>query len=149
MSALTATGGAQTPPMGISWVNKDVLNNVLLLFIVVGITFVGTLPLNIRKGANTRIGNIIGLVLVVSIYFTFGWIPAFMASLLFILTINSGMLYEVEGFEPGIDTRVISNPKKWYIERILGENPFIIEEETVKTQPIQDNSSGQNSLHSK
>jgi hypothetical protein len=59
------------------------------------------------------------------------------------------MLYEVEGFEPGIDTRVISNPKKWYIERVLGENPFIIEEETVKTQAVQDNSSGQNSLYSR
>ena len=147
MSALTATGGAQTPSMGISWVNKDVLNNVLLLFIVVGITFVGTLPLSIRKGVNTYIGNIAGLIVIITIYFTFGWVPAFMASLLFILAINSGMLYESEGFEPGIDTRVISNPKKWYIERILGENPFIIEEETVKTQPIQDNSSGQNSLH--
>jgi len=149
MSALTATGGAQSPSMGISWVNKDVLNNVLLLFIVVGITFVGTLPLSIRKSANTYVGGIAGLILVITIYFTFGWIPAFMASLLFILTINSGMLYEVEGFEPGIDTRVISNPKKWYIERVLGENPFIIEEETVKTQAVQDNSSGQNSLYSR
>ena len=149
MSALTTSGGAQAASMGISWVNKDVLNYVVLLFIVVGITFVGTLPLDIRKGANSPIGGAIGLTLLTGIYFTFGWLPTFMGAILFVLTINSGILYEIDGFEPGIDTRVISNPKKWYIERILGENPFIIEEETVKTQAIQDNSSGQNSLYSR
>ena len=149
MSALTTSGGAQAPSMGISWVNKDVLNYVVLLFIVVGIAFVGTLPLDIRKGANSPIGGALGLTVLTGIYFTFGWLPAFMGAILFVLTINSGILYEIDGFEPGIDTRVISNPKKWYIERILGENPFIIEEETVKTQAIQDNSSGQNSLYSR
>jgi hypothetical protein len=150
MSALTATsGGAQAQSVSISWVNKEVLNIVVLLFIVVGIAFVGAIPLHIRKGANTSIGGLVGLGLISGLYFTFGWLPAFMGALLFILTINSGILYEVDGFEPGIDVRVISNSKKWYIERILGENPFIIEEDTVKTQAIQDNSSGQNSLSSR
>ena len=49
------------------------------------------------------------------------------------LLISAG--HSKEGFNA--DVRVIPNQKKWLIERVLGENPTLIEEENVSTQAVQ------------
>ena len=32
--------------------------------------------------------------------------------------------------------RIVPGKKKWFVERVLGENPTLIEEENVSTQAI-------------
>ena len=121
---------------------KDIINNILLLFIVVGIAFVKNIPIEIRRFLNTMIGSVIGLSFVAGGYYYFNWTTSLMLALFYILIINSSILTISENFEPGIDTRFVMNRKKWYIEQVLGENPLIIEESTVKTQAVQDDNSG-------
>ena len=147
MSALaqTTSGGAGaiasgSPPQ--PHLNKTNVNYILLLFIVVAIAFVQNIPIGIRKWFNTLVGSAVGLGIVTVAYYQFNWTTALMLALLLVLTMNSSILSTDEGFEPGLDTRIITNRKKWYVEQVLGENPLNIEEDTVKTQSIQDNNGG-------
>lgn len=121
---------------------KENINNILLLFIVVGITFVEHIPIEIRRFFNSILGSIIALVIVGGVHYYFNWTSALMIALLYLMTINVSILSLTEGFELGIDTRFITNRKKWYIEHVLGENPLAIEESTVKTQAVQNDNSG-------
>lgn len=149
MSAITTFQGPIMPTM---WVNTDILTNVLILVLVIGITFIQNIPLELKKFSNTYMGSYIGIVITYIIYTFIGFPTALLFSLLFLLSINSSILHNDdtvinERFEPGIDTRIIQNSKKWYIEKILGENPIMIEEDNVKTQAVQDSTSGsRNSL---
>jgi hypothetical protein len=132
-----AVGSAPQPHL-----NKSNVNYILLLFTVVAIAFVQNIPIRLRKWFNTFIGSAAGMVVITWSYYYFNWTTALMLALLLVLTMNSSILSTEEGFEPGLDTRVILNRKKWYIEQVLGENPLIIEEDTVKTQAVQDANTG-------
>jgi hypothetical protein len=54
-----------------------------------------------------------------------------------------------EGFQ-GSDTNVqmVSQKEKWFVEKVLDENPVAIQDKEVKTQAIQDNTTGSNSTTS-
>jgi hypothetical protein len=157
-NAVASTTGAQSGGQQIH-LSRENLNYIALMFIVVGITFVQVIPLEIRKWFNTPLGALAGLSIVVFSYFYFNWQTALMTALLFVMVINSGLLEgaeegfgstgtlpqsssAAEGFEPGFDTRLVANKKKWYVEQVLGENPLLIEENTVNTSAIQDDNSG-------
>jgi hypothetical protein len=43
-----------------------------------------------------------------------------------------------EGFAPDMNIRMIPDKKKWFIEEVLGENPLMIEDQTVRTSAVQD-----------
>jgi hypothetical protein len=55
-----------------------------------------------------------------------------------------------EGFEDMGDTdvKLVTQPKKWFIEEVLRENPLGIEDDKVKTAAIQDSSNTSNSTTS-
>jgi Na+/H+ antiporter NhaB len=140
-AAMSATSGSTMPSVQ-AHLKKENINYILLLFIVVGITFVEHIPIEIRRFFNSIIGSIVALGIVGAAYHYFNWATALMCAFLYVMTINSSILSLTENFEPGMDTRFITNRKKWYVEQVLGENPLIIEETTVKTQAVQDNTSG-------
>ena len=50
------------------------------------------------------------------------------------LLIGAGHNKTKEGFNS--DVRIVAGEKKWFIERVLGENPTLIQEENVSTQAI-------------
>ena len=126
-----------------SHLNKNTVNYIVLLFVVVGITFVQNIPIEIRRWYNSSLGSAVGLGAVVGAYYWFNWTTALLIGLLLVLTINSSILHE--GFNPGLDVRLIRNNTKWYIEQVLGENPTIIEDSTVNTRAVQDDNTGMSS----
>ena len=110
----------------------------ILLFVglFLGIVFMSKLPSDIAKQSDTTLGR---LLLVGATYFMverYGWgLGPLFAGLL----IGAGSSKTVkEGFNT--DVRVIPKENKWLIERVLGENPTLIEEDNVKTQAVQDDS---------
>ena len=113
----------------------------ILLFVglFLGIVFMSKLPSDIAKQSDTTLGR---LVLVGATYFMverYGWGLGLVFALFAGLLIGAGSSKTVkEGFNT--DVRVIPKENKWLIERVLGENPTLIEEENVKTQAIQDDS---------
>jgi len=142
-SALSQTsGGAMPAVISQAYLNKTTINYVLVLFIIVGITFVQNIPISVRLWLNSPIGGIVGLVAIVLAHNYYNWITALLLALLLVLTINAHILTQEEGFEPGLDIRFINNKKKWYIEQVLNENPIMISEDTVQTLAVQDDSGG-------
>jgi hypothetical protein len=145
MSALAqATSGGAAVASGAPQphLSKTNINYIVLLFTVVAIAFVQNIPIEVRRWFNTFIGSTVGMGIIAGAYYYFNWATALMLALLLVLTMNTNILSTEEGFEPGLDTRFISNRKKWYVEQVLGENPLIIEEDTVKTLAVQDDNSG-------
>lgn len=131
------TGGAGIPGTYVH-LKKNTIHNIALLFLIVGIAFSEEIPIELRRFANTFWGGVVGLIGVWVAYTYFDWTTALLVALLYVLAANSSIISLTENFEPGIDTRFVANRRKWYIEQVLGENPLLIEEDTVKTIAVQD-----------
>lgn len=128
---------------------------ILLLGFVMVITiiFVGKIPVEVRKQADTLIGRASLILFTVIIVLAFGWPYGFLAGLMSavligaggvhptIRQINEGFTSEMkakEGFSSEMNVRLVPSRQKWFVERVLGENPLIIEDETVETSAVQD-----------
>jgi hypothetical protein len=45
---------------------------------------------------------------------------------------------EKENFMNEYNVKIVSNNKKWFVEKLLEENPIAIEEDRVETSAVQD-----------
>jgi len=91
----------------------------------------------------------ISLVAIFLITAQYGWVHGILAVLAFALVIslairttpaNSGFQDYTPAviFSNGIDTTLIPADNRWWSEKVLGENPFLIREREVKTSAVQD-----------
>jgi hypothetical protein len=113
----------------------------ILLFIVLflGIVFMSKLPPALAKHSDTTLGRLFWAAATYFVVNRYGWSIGLVFALFAGLLIGAGSSKSIkEGFNA--DLRVIPSNDKWFIERVLGENPKLIEEENVKTQAIQDDS---------
>ena len=142
-SSQPVQGGSPMPQIHLSKTN---LNYILTLFLIVGITFVQNVPVEWRRWTNTLVGSAVELGAVYGSWVYFNWHTTLLVALFLVMCMNSGVMsgnvFSKDGFDPGLDTRVVAGRKKWYIEQVLGENPLMIEEDTVKTSAVQDDNSG-------
>lgn len=122
-----------------SWTDKKLVNNIYLLFIIVGITFVSELPQEIRVWIKGTSGTFVGVCVVLGVSVYFGWVSGLMTALLFVLAGGAG---SSEGFHGGLESRKISNKKRWFVEEVLGEMPEAIEEEVVDTTAVEEDGGG-------
>jgi hypothetical protein len=57
------------------------------------------------------------------------------------LLIGAGGVHPVtvqEGFAPDMNVRLVPNKQKWFVEKVLGENPLLIEDTVIDTSAVQD-----------
>lgn len=128
------TGGFQQNLMELLQKYGSPFEILLIALIIFGIVFVGKLPPNLAKFADTTLGR---LLLVGGTFFAvqkYGWAIGFIFALFAALLIGAGHNKTKEGFNS--DMRIVAGEKKWFIERVLGENPTLIQEENVSTQAI-------------
>lgn len=137
-------GGASALSMPPMYLNKKTLNHILLLFLVVGIAFVQNVPPDLRQLSRGLLGSSISIGLTYITYTYFNWPTALMFALFILLCMSvAPPKQSYESFVPNVDTtHFVGSKQKWYVEKILGENPLFIEEETVKTMAVQDTNSG-------
>ena len=129
------------------------VNLILVLLIVYG----KLIPEDIRRQADTLLGRLFLILLVITITLQFGWVTGLLSALAVALFLgnpknNSSFgksSYSIaenfvvkEKFGPGSgETTSIKVPKesdnKWLVEKILQENPVAIEEERVETIAVQ------------
>jgi hypothetical protein len=111
-------------------------------FMAIIIVFLDKVPLAIRQQADTFMGRALLLVFTALVVASFGWPLGFLAAILSALLIGSGGLQQrkviTEGFSPDMNVRIVPTRHKWYVERVLGENPLLIEDQTVDTSAVQD-----------
>lgn len=114
----------------------------ILLYIVltVLIIFKGQIPPVIYEQADSFLGRLLAIFFVASVTIHYDWILGLLAAVFVALLLGlpkAGSLRE--GFGSGGETaiQVVPTNKKWFVERVLHENPIAIEEEKVVTSPVQ------------
>lgn len=117
------------------------------LFMTLVIVFVGKIPVSIRKQADSLPGRALLLTFTVLVATLFGWAFGMVAALMSAILIGAGgvspnsprSVNEItEGFSPDLNVRLVPTKHKWFVEKVLGENPLLIEEETINTSAVQD-----------
>ena len=120
------------------------------LFMTLVIVFVGKIPIGIRKQADSLPGRALLLTFTILVATLFGWAFGMVAALMSAILIGAGGVSSnspnspnrfnetTEGFSPDLNVRLIPTKHKWFVEKTLGENPLLIEEETVDTSAVQD-----------
>lgn len=108
------------------------------------IVFLDKIPVDIRKQSDTILGRALLIVYTTVVTMLFGWPMGILAALMSALLIGAGGVHPIkkmikEGFASEVNTRIIPNGKKrWFVEKALGENPTIIEDDRVDTSAVQD-----------
>jgi len=116
---------------------------VVAFFLTTLIVFLDKVPVDIRKQADTLIGRALLMMIITLTTMAFGWPLGILSALASALFIGAGGVHPIvkkmqEGFAPDMNIRMVPDKKKWFIEEVLGENPLIIEDQTVSTSAVQD-----------
>jgi hypothetical protein len=112
---------------------------LILLVIFLGVVFLPKLPKEIAEHSDAVYGRLVHSGLVYFVTQTYGWTTGIVLAVFSALLISAGSnrrLPVKEGFNS--DIKLIDSKEKWFVEKVLGENPLLIEEENVYTMPIQD-----------
>lgn len=110
-------------------------------FATLVIVFLGKVPVDIRKQADSFLGRAFLLTFTVLTTIVFGWPLGVLVGLMSALLIGAGVAGSPsvsEGFAPDMNVRLIPNKKKWFVEQVLGENPLLIEDSVIDTSAVQD-----------
>jgi hypothetical protein len=128
----------------------------LLLALVLTSVYVSRIPPSTLALFRNPVYQVLGLAAVILITNQYGWIHGILAALAFSLVLARALRTINEGFSsseslinfiPGTNifledsgTDIIPENQRWFVEKVLGENPFLIREKEVKTQAVQDSS---------
>lgn len=114
---------------------KIVYGVIVLLLIV----YSSVVPSRIRSFADTVLGRLLGMVWIYLSIELFGWIHGLLTAIAFLLILYlSPHASGLEGFHGGPVIEKERIGKRWFVEKILGEDPSAIHTEKVVTQPVQD-----------
>ena len=107
------------------------------------IVFLDKIPLEVRKQADTLLGRSFLVAYTLLVTVLFGWPMGILAGIMSALLIGAGGVHPIrkqvtEGFSSEMNVRLIPDKHKWFVEKVLGENPWLIEDQTVETIPVQD-----------
>lgn len=113
---------------------------LVVLFMVIVIVFMGKIPIEIRKQADSLLGRALLLTFTVLVVTLYGWPMGILAGLMSALLIGAGGVHPLttEGFSSEMNVRIVPGKHKWFVEKVLGENPLLIEDEVVNTSAVQD-----------
>lgn len=114
---------------------KIVYGVVVILLIV----YSSIVPSVIRSFADTLLGRILGAFWIYLSIELFGWIHGLLTAIAFLLILYlSPHSLGSEGFYGGPVVEKERIGKRWFVEKVLGEDPSAIHTEKVTTQAIQD-----------
>lgn len=111
------------------------------VILVIAIVYSPVIPTEYRIFADSTLGRVLGIALVYGVIEAMGWVYGILTALAFLLVINgapSNFYTETEGFDGGgtvTEKRIIG--KKWFVEKVLGENPKKIATDKVTTTAIE------------
>jgi hypothetical protein len=129
----------------LEFLDKSRPTQALFLYILftLMIVFKEQLPVGIYTQLDSFPGRLLILFSLVTCVQLYGWIVGLIAAIAFALLL--GLPNPItEGFGSGGETsiKVIPTEKKWFVEKVFGENPIAIEEEKVVTEAVQNDSPG-------
>jgi hypothetical protein len=125
---------------------KVMSGHFLLLFLVLVCVYVSRIPNSVLQKFHKRWVQGICFLAVIVITVQYGYVHGILAALAFSLVLSHALRFTeglVDYFPTFYSTDLSTNtiiPKnhRWFGEKILGENPFIIREKEVTTSSVQD-----------
>lgn len=108
------------------------------LVLAVTIVYAGQIPASYMAFVDSVGGRLVGIVGVLAVLRYFGWIYGVLAALAFMVLMRGAIVSLNEGFVNQIVKERIGG--RWYVERVLGEQPEVIDTDVVSTAAVTDNS---------
>jgi hypothetical protein len=126
------------------------LNLYVGVLLVIGCVFVKQIPAPIKAHADSLLGRFTLFFTTLVLADLYSWPYGILMALFSVLLIAMAPRTSDEGFQDkgNQGTKIVSQKEKWFVEKALDENPLAIEEDRVRTQAIQDNTTGSNSTTS-
>lgn len=119
------------------------------LLMVVIIVFIDKVPIEVRKQADSFLGRALLLTFTIVVTLMYGWPMGMLSALMSAILIGAGGVHPIkkqvidtknvkEGFSSEMQVRLVPGKHKWFVEKVLGENPLLIEDQTIDTSAVQD-----------
>jgi hypothetical protein len=113
------------------------------LLMTIVIVFLEKIPIEIRKQADTLLGRLFLIGITILTVLLFGWPLGILSALMSVLLIGAGGVHPIkkavqEGFSSEMNYHIVPSKHKWFVEKLLGETPLLIEDQTVDTTAVQD-----------
>lgn len=146
-------GGAKLKSSILEWSKQSnhLFSYVFMAGILLYSIYAEKLPAEYRWQLSTTIGRLLLLLVLYILYLMAGFIPALIFAIGIAITWANRPLYKprtIEGFAPDQKTSDAGS-HKWFVERVLHENPSHIVEDRVDTRPVQDDTQYSNSRTSR
>jgi hypothetical protein len=144
-------------PHQMGGVRTDVMDEIRVMtghFLLIGLillsVYISRVPRNTLLLFTKPGYQALGAISVILITIQYGWVHGIMAALAFALLVSRAIRKINEGlvdYVPfSVNTLVIEDPDttyvaenhRWFVERVLGETPFLIREKEVRTSAVQD-----------
>lgn len=107
--------------------------------IVLLIAYSSEIPKSYRTFADSLLGRLFGVVIVYGVMETMGWVYGLLTAMAFLLLLTTAPRVSLEGFDGGgsvSEKKAIG--KRWFVEKVLGEQPSKIATDKVITQAISE-----------
>ena len=130
---------------------QETAGNFLLLGLVLISVYVSRIPPEILSKFRGLLWQGIGLITILIITSNYGWVHGILAALAYSLVVSRAL--RSGGYEGFVDTLetlpsivlpdnngtyIIPKNHRWFQEKVLNENPFIIRDKEVSTSAVQD-----------
>jgi hypothetical protein len=137
-SATSQVGGAN--PIDIILKHLDSVPNMIYGFVlIIAISFADKVSPSLSDFADTALGRVLGIGLIVGIVHFMGWAYGLLTAVAYLLIVHSSKrlssLQNAEGFAEQEFHE--AQGSRWFVERVLGEKPKEIITDTVTTQAVQ------------
>ncbi len=109
--------------------------------LIILIVYSSDIPSEYRTFADSLLGRVLGVAIVYGVVETLGWVYGLLTAIAFLLIINGAIRIDtsmLEAFDGGgtvSEKKTIG--KKWFVERVLGENPTKIATDKVTTTAVE------------
>lgn len=130
------------PSLSLAPLLQSPLSVVYAVLLALLIVYSSLVPSDIRLFADSLLGRILGILWVYLAVEGLGWLFGLFTALAFlmILYLSPRALFSAtEGFQGS--SGVVEKERigrRWFVERVLGEDPVAISTEKVTTLPVQD-----------
>ena len=143
----TQFGGAKFQQSLLEWSKQSFssFHSIFLIGFIIFAAYGNHLPATVRYQMSSSLGRLFILVLLLLIYESAGWIPALLFSIgVSIVWFNRPLAqpahFTTEGFEGGVKTSKNQTGSRWFVERVLHENPRAVQEDRISVGDVQDDS---------
>lgn len=128
-------------------ISHDTLHIIISIVCVILIIYAGTVPWQVSEFFDSIFGRILALFIIIVVSQKFGFFNGILITLTLLLIISNsprlgassirGQPRQTEGFSTDLQKRKALGPK-WFVEKVLGENPVKIITEKTQTDAVQD-----------